>query len=371
MKKICIIGATPHSLVNFRGELIKSFVQKKFSVVALACGASVDEVTAIEFLGARYIDVPINRTSTNPFTDLNTMRFFEKVFGKEKPDYVIAYTIKPVIWGALAARKFPKIQFTALITGLGYAFERQGLKHVALHFITSHLYKASLKRANQVVFQNNDDFRYFVGHGLLDAVKGNVVSGSGVPLEYFKYQPLPNTKIVFLMVTRLLKEKGVFQFVEAACRVKSLFPHVRFQLLGGLDPLRGGINQGVVDKWVQQGCIEYLGETNDVRPYFSKSHVFVLPSYYREGLPRTILEAMSIGRPILTTDNVGCREPVCDGVNGFLIPTKNIKALAEKMVWFIENPDQIRSMGLVSRKIAEEKFDVHKVNARMFEIMLL
>jgi glycosyltransferase involved in cell wall biosynthesis len=369
MKKIIIIGASPRSLVNFRGELIKSFVCKGLSVVALAGGVTDDESCAIESLGARYIDVPVNRTSTNPFTDLNTMRFFEKVFAEEKPDHVIAYTIKPVIWGGLAVKKFPNIRFTALITGLGYAFEGQGFKRGLLRFIASRLYKSALDRANKVVFQNHDDLNYFIERNLVVVEKTNVVSGSGVPLDDFKQQPFPKTDIVFLMVARLLKEKGVYHFVEAACRLKKQFPNVSFQLLGGLDPSPDGINQSVVDKWVQHGCIEYLGETKDVRPYFSKSHVFVLPSFYREGLPRTILEAMATGRPILTTDNVGCREPVVEEQNGWLVPVRDTGALTEKMIWFIEHPEQIEPMGLASRKMAEEKFDVHKVNARMLEIM--
>ncbi|CAN8138932.1 galacturonosyltransferase WbtD [uncultured Thiomicrorhabdus sp.] len=368
MKKVIVIGALPGSLINFRGELIK-ILAKKHDVIALAGGATVDEIAAIESLGVRYIDVPVVRTSMNPFTDLKTMRFYRSVFEKEQPDYVLSYTIKPIIWGGIALRTISAARFTALITGLGYAFEGQGFKRGVLRWIVSRLYQTALKKADQVVFQNSDDLNYFVERGLTSRNKTYVVPGSGVPLAHFEHCALPETQLTFLMVARLLKEKGVFEFVDAACQVKKRFTNARFQLLGGLDPSPDGINQTVVDDWLAQGCIEYLGETKDVRPYFAQSHVFVLPSFYREGLPRTILEAMATGRAILTTDNVGCREPIVEGENGWLVPVRDSQALAEKMIWFIENPEQIESMGLASRKMAEDKFDVHKVNARMLEIM--
>lgn len=368
MAKIIIIGAAPRSLVNFRGELIKTLA-KSHDVIALAGGATVDEIAAIDSLGVRYIDVPVKRTSMNPFTDLKTMRFYRSIFEQEQPDYVLSYTIKPIIWGGIALRARPSARFIALITGLGYAFEGQGFKRGVLCWIVSKLYKQSLKRANQVVFQNPDDLNYFVEHELTSRNKTYVVPGSGVPLTHFELRVLPKAELTFLMVARLLKEKGVFEFVEAACLVKKQFPNVCFQLLGGLDPSPDGINQTVVDDWVAQGCIEYLGETKDVRPYFAQSHVFVLPSFYREGLPRTILEAMATGRAILTTDNVGCREPIVDGENGWLVPVKDSDALAERMIWFIKNPEMIEPMGIASRKMAEERFDVHKVNAQMLKIM--
>ena len=370
MKKIIIIGALPSSIINFRGELIKTLT-KAYHVIALAGGANNTEIAAIELLGVRYIDVPIKRTSMNPFSDLKTMQFYRSVFEQEQPDYVLSYTIKPIIWGGIALRSLSSVRFTALITGLGYAFEGQGFKRVVLRWLVSRLYKLSLKRAKQVVFQNPDDLNYFVERGLTSRNKSYLVPGSGVPLAHFEHRALPTAELTFLMVARLLKEKGVFEFVEAACQVKKNFPNVHFQLLGCLDPSPDGINQTVVDDWVAQGCIEYLGETNDVRPYFTQSHVFVLPSFYREGLPRTILEAMAMGRPILTTDNVGCREPIVDGKNGWLVPVKDSVALAERMIWFINNSEMIEPMGIASRKIAEERFDVHKVNAQMLKIMVL
>jgi glycosyltransferase involved in cell wall biosynthesis len=367
--KLIIVGVSPHSLVNFRGELIKSFVSLDCEVIAIASSATPDEIDAVESLGVRYIDVPVVRTSINPFTDLKTMFFYQKVFEQEQPNFVLSYTIKPVVWGGLALRSNRNAHFTALITGLGYAFEGKGFKRGVLRFIVSQLYKLSLKHANQVVFQNYDDLNYFVENSLVAKEKTNVVPGSGVPLAHFQQQSLPKGEVVFLMVARLLKEKGVYHFVEAACQVKKKFPNAHFQLLGGLDPSPDGINQSVVDEWVTQDCIAYLGETKDVRPYLTQSHVFVLPSYYREGLPRTILEAMATGRPILTTDNVGCREPILEGENGWLVPVKDSQALADRMIWFIEHPEQIERMGLASRKIAEDKFDVHKVNEEMLKIM--
>jgi glycosyltransferase involved in cell wall biosynthesis len=369
MLKVLIIGASPRSLVNFRGELLKTLVSQAHSVIALAGGATTDEISTIESLGVRYIDVPVERTSMNPLTDFKTLRFYQKIFEQESPDFVLSYTVKPVVWGGIALRNQPNVQFTALVTGLGYAFEGQGFKRGVLRWIVSRLYKLSLKRANHVFFQNPDDLSYFVGCGLVEKSKTFVVAGSGVPIDQVQFEALAKSDLTFLMVARLLKEKGVYEFVAAACQVKKNFPNVRFQLLGGLDPSPDGIKQTVVDDWVAQGCIEYLGETKDVRPYLAQSHVFVLPSFYREGLPRTILEAMATGRAILTTDNVGCREPIVEGENGWLVPVRDSKTLAEKMIWFIEHPEQIEAMGLASRKMAEDKFDVSKVNAGMLKVM--
>lgn len=371
MKTVIIIGALPRSLVNFRGELIRTFVSMGYRVLAVASNAAKKDIDDIKQLGAYYIDCPTKRTSINPFADLQTMQFYKKLFVQEQPEYVISYTIKPVIWSGIALSEIKNVKYSALITGLGYAFEGQGFKRWLIRKVASFLYKKSLYRADQIMFQNKDDLNYFVEHSLTSNSKTYVIPGSGVPVDHFKKEAIPSQPIVFLMVARLLKEKGVFEFVDAACQVKKQFPNVRFQLLGGLDPSPDGINQTIVNEWEFKGCIEYLGQTNDVRPYFSKSHVFVLPSFYREGLPRTILEAMATGRPIITTDNVGCREPVVDGENGWLVPVRDSKSLAKKMIWFIENPERIETMGLASRKMAEDKFDVHKVNKLMLEIMRL
>jgi glycosyltransferase involved in cell wall biosynthesis len=369
MKVICIIGSDPRSLINFRGELIKSFVATGAKVYALASTASDIKKSEVEALGVTFVDMPLARTSANPFKDLETYRFLKQFFLKVKPDIVLAYTIKPVIWSGIALKTLPDTRFYALITGLGQAFEGQSIKRKLLRAVVSFLYKKSLGYAIRVIFQNPDDLFYFVEKYICTYDKTAKVLGSGVPTKHFIFSSLPNKPTTFLMVARLLKGKGVYQYFEAAKMVKVLHPQVSIQILGPLDSSPGGLNGDSFQALVRQGNVEYLGEALDVRPFLNACHVFVLPSFYREGLPRSILEAMSIGRPVLTTNAVGCKETVKEGVNGFKVPVKSSEALAKKMIWFIENSDQIGKMGIESRKMAENKFDVHKVNKEMLKIM--
>lgn len=370
-KTIIIIGVSARSLVNFRGELIRLFIHMGHKVLAVASGANDDDINEIESLGAHYVEAPSERTGTNVFVDLKTMNFYRKLFYEIRPEYVISYTIKPVIWSGIALASNNYTNFTALITGLGYSFQGLSLKRKVIRIIVSFLYKLSLKRADQVIFQNNEDLTYFVEKKIVSNLKVNTIPGSGVPIHHFAQKPLRTPPIIFLMISRLLKEKGIYQFFEAARQVKMRFPEARFQLLGGLDQSPDGINQRQLNELSNLDYVEYLGETQDVRPYIENCHVFVLPSYYREGLPRTILEAMSVGRAVLTTDHSGCRDAIVEGCNGWLVPVQDSNALVEKMVWFIENPNKTELMGLASRQIIKERFDVRKVNDKILEIIRL
>jgi glycosyltransferase involved in cell wall biosynthesis len=369
MKTICIVGGAPGSLVNFRGELILRFVKSGNRVYALAGIASEKEKKDIEALGVTFVEVPISRTSTNPLEDIKTYRFYKHFFNKVSPDIVLSYTIKPVIWSGLALLKLPKVKFYALVTGLGYAFKGQSIKQKLLRKIVSHLYRKSLSRAEKVIFQNSDDLSFFTDTKICSKSKTTTVSGSGVPIDQFAYKHLPERPTIFLMIARLLKEKGIIEYLKAAKIVKKSYPEVSFQVLGPLDPSPDGLSKEDLGHLNNRGVVEYLGKTIDVRPYLANCHIFVLPSFYGEGLPRTILEAMATGRAVLTTDSVGCREPIVEGENGCLVPVKDSKSLAEKMIWFIEHPEQLKEMGLKGRKMAEDKFDVHKVNKEMLRIM--
>ncbi|WP_417315840.1 glycosyltransferase family 4 protein [Cycloclasticus pugetii] len=371
MEKVFVIGATAKSLVNFRGELLRSMVKNGFEVTAISPEGSPEEVEKIKELGVNYKSIPLLRTSINPLIELKTFFNYFILFRKYEPDHLLCYTIKPVIWSGLALLfTSRKVNFTALITGLGYAFEGNSLKRKLLRFIVVSLYKISLTKSNNVIFQNNDDLNFFHNEGVVSASKCSVVPGSGVPMDYFSRKDLPDMQpFKFLMVSRLLKEKGVFQYVDAARMIRNKYSNVEFHLVGGLDLSHDGITKYTLAEWEKEGTIIYHGEQNDVRPYLNDCHVFVLPSYYREGLPRTILEAMAIGRPILTTDNVGCREPVDAGNNGWLVPIKDSVALADRMQWFLENKDKIENMSLFGYETVKERYDVRKINKSMMEIM--
>jgi len=368
MSKVIVIGALPSSLINFRGELIKLFIANGHKVVAIANGASSEEIDKITTLGVKYIDYSVERSGLNPFSDLKTVLNFLKIFKVEKPDVILAYTIKPVIWGGIAARLFPKIKFYGLITGLGFAFQSGGVKRTLLTSIVAFLYRLALIKSPKVIFQNPDNLQVFCDKKIIKSKQAERVNGSGVDLSHF-VKSKPTAKVfTFLTIARLLGDKGLREYAAAAIIVKKKHPDVVFQLLGPEDPSLDGIPIDEVNEWQNDGYIDYLGATGDVRPYLSGCNVFVLASYH-EGMPRTVLEAMATARPILTTNVPGCKETVIDGVNGFLVEKQSIKQLAEKMIWFIENQDQWQAMADESRDIAVELFDVHKVNERLMEIM--
>lgn len=370
MSRIILIGASAKSLITFRGTLIMQLVEKGHEVYCIADeNDSIRE--QIEKLGATFVASPVDRTSKNPLGDLRLCWFYHRIFKSLNPEYVISYTIKPVIWSGIASRFHTGIHYYPMITGLGYVFCGNSFKKRFLRLITTRLYKLSLKKAHCVFFQNNDDREELQFRGLLNGIKTSLLPGSGVPVNHYHFTPIPDCDngLEFVMVARLLKDKGVYHFVEAAKVIQQMYPKTRFTLVGGLDPSPNCVSKREVEIWNQEGIVNQIGAVNDVRPYLEKAHVFVLPSFYREGLPRSILEAMSTGRPILTTDNVGCREPIEDGHNGFIIKPRSTKALIEKLTWFIEHSDQIHVMGAASRRIAEEVYDVYKVNQKMFDIM--
>lgn len=363
-----IIGAEPASLTNFRGDLIKALVAEGVDVSALSGPQNLTQRGAIQALGARPIAYSVTRTSLNPLADFRTYWELRKLYRLNRPDTILAYTIKPVIWGGLAARTLPDCKFYALVTGLGFAFQGRGLVRRGLSNFVSKLYRRALRQANKVIFQNADNRDEFVSRGIVSPQQCAVVAGSGVDIEKFAATPLPNGPAVFLVIARLLREKGLREFAAAAEIVRSRYPEAQFHLVGPLDPSPDGISLREVEKWGRSGAVVYHGAANDVRPFIAACHIYVLPSYH-EGMPRTVLEALAMARPILTTDVPGCRETVTDGINGFLVPKENAAALADRMVWFLENREAWQSMSAASRTLAQEIYDVRKINADILRIM--
>ena len=371
--KVAFLGNQAFSLLNFRGELIKAMVKRGHEVVALA--PDYDETTreAVRALGAKPIDYSLSRTGLNPLRDLRDFVFLMLSLRRLKPDLLFCYAIKPVIYGTLAGWIAGIPKRFAMIEGLGYAFiqagEKEGLKRRFVRFIAQFLYRLALPRSTKVFFLNRDDLEEFIGKGLVPKEKAFLLGPIGVDLEYFRPAPPAKKPITFLLAARLLREKGVLEFVEAARQIKAKYPDTRFVLLGGLDTNPGAISREEVEGWVKEGLIEWPGHVADVRPYLAQASVFVLPSYYREGVPRSIQEAMAMARPIITTDAPGCRETVVPGVNGFLVPVRDVDAIVSAMERFIKEPELIERMGKESRRIAEERFDVHNINRILLEVM--
>ncbi len=368
MAHVAIIGNEASSLLNFRGDLIRAVVLAGHRITAMSAPASTEQIQKIEALGSQFCSYPVQRNGLNPLRDIQTLFALRKSFHELKPDVVLAYTIKPVSWGGLAVRGLKDISFFALITGLGFSFQGVGIMRKILTQSISLLYRASLKNARSVIFQNLENRDEFINRYIISPEKCSVVAGSGVDLSYFSEDAFPISSPVFLCIARLLGEKGLREYSQAAKIVKQCYPDAVFRLLGPPDPSPDRISLDEVHEWQEKRFVEYLGAVDDVRPYISACHVYVLPSYH-EGMPRSVLEAMSMGRPILTTTAPGCKETVIEGKNGFLVPVKDVEALAERMIWFIEHRDQWPRMGQASRRMAEDRFDVHKINAELLRIM--
>lgn len=366
--KFFLISPKNRTVYNFRGELVKEIAARGYEVVVT--GPDRTDVDKIEALGVRFVEIPMNKTGTSVAGDLKYCRALYRLMRTEKPDATLGYTIKPVVYGAIAAKLAGVKNVSSLVTGGGYTFIATSMKARVLGLIVRTLYRVGLSAADQVIFQNKDDRAEFCARRLVNSAKCHVVNGSGVDTGRFVPAPLPETP-TFFMLSRLLKSKGVGEYLEAARLVKAQRPKARFLLLGKYETaMQDALPREYVEGFLRDGTVERFEETDDVRPFYAMCSVYVLPSY-REGTPRTVLEAMAMGRPILTTDTQGCRETVREGENGFLVPVKAVKALAEKMLWFLDHPEELASMGAKSRAYAEEKYDVKKVNADMLQYMRL
>ena len=367
--RLIIIGGLARSLLNFRGPLLKTLVERGHEVIACAPDAHSADRAGLTALGARYRHIPLARAGVNPLVDLRTLLALRRLFRDEQPDRVLAYTAKPVIYACLAARLSGHPATYAMITGLGYGFGGLSRRQRLIGWIVQGLYRLALRGAAGILFQNPDDRDLFVRLRLVPAqVPLTLINGSGVDLAAYAPHPLPAAP-VFLLVARLLADKGLREYYRAAQRLKARYPHARFLLAGDHDPNPLSIQASELGDWQADGTIEYLGHLDDVHPAFGAARVYVLPSYYREGTPRTVLEAMAMGRPVVTTDAPGCRETVVDGLNGFLVPVRDDVALEQAMERFILEPDLAERMGAESLRLAREKYDVHKVNAVILEAL--
>lgn len=368
--KILVLASKSRSLINFRGHLLKEIKNLGHDVFAVAPDHDNNVKEVLEGWNISYKTVSMDRTGLSVLKDLGTLISLHKMFREIAPDLVLSYTIKPVIYGSIVASwtKVPNIY--SMITGLGTFFSKHG-KNSLIYWFIKQMYRAAGRRNNGMVFQNPDDLQTFVSRGIVSMEKTHLVNGSGVDLDHFRKEPIPTNPVRFLFIGRFLKEKGINDFISACRIIKQKYPNVEAGILGSVDSNPRSVSEVEVQKWVGEGIVKWYGFAPDVRPYIRDCSVFVLPSHLGEGTPRTALESMAMGRPIITTDSPGCRETVINGENGFLVPVKNSNALADAMERFIKRPEMIEMMGNRSREIAEKKFDVHAVNDSLLRFMRL
>ena len=370
-KRLIIVTNSKSNLLSFRGQLIKKLVNENFQVLVIIPKSdfSIEFQNKVLKLGAQTSTVPLDRAGMNPFYDIMTFLSLKSIFKKFKPNVILSYTSKPIIYSGLAIGKNSKIKFYPNLTGLGYGFtEEFRINRKFINFIMKILYKLSLQFSSVVIFQNPDDQLLFSNLNITKEKKTFVVNGSGVDLNYYSPQTLPSNSI-FLMLSRLVADKGVMEYCEAAKEVRKKFPDAIFQLAGSFDPNPSGLKYKKIKPFIDSKDIEYLGHITDVREILKKCRYYVLPSY-REGTPRSILEAMSVGRPIITTNTTGCKETVIDGLNGLLVSIKDKKSLViamEKMLEF--NDEKINHMANESIKLVKQKYDVRTVNENIIKII--
>lgn len=362
--KVIVIGSLAESLVNFRGDLLRHLVAQGHQVLALAPPGPAWVQERLATWGVRYLPLPISRAGTSIAADLRLLQHLRRLFKAERPDVTLGYTIKPVVYGAIAAWLAGVPRVAAMITGLGFAFmPASGWKARMVQAVARGLYRAGLACADVIFFQNNDDEAEFRQRGLLPAGARIVrINGSGVHLGRYAPAPLPDGPPRFLLVGRLITDKGVREYIAAAARLREDRPHAECHLVGPLDDNPASLTAAELAQAVSVGAIRYHGATQDVRPFIRDCHVFVLPSY-REGTPRATLEAMAMGRPILTTDAPGCRDTVVPGQNGLLVPVRDAGALAQAMITLVDMPRHaLQRLGHASRARAEAVYDVVHVN---------
>lgn len=364
--RVVLVGSYAPSLVNFRGPLLKDLVAEGHDVWAMAPEDDPEVTEQLKQMGVKYRPIPFVRVSINPMNDYKGAKALAKELSDLKADAILCYTLKIAIWGTMAAFWAGVPRRTALITGFGTAFLTKGLKGSLMKKAAEGLLRWSMKRATAVVVQNEDDQKALVDMGVKGAI--HVVNGSGIDLSAFEEKPLPPLPPRFLMVGRLVAEKGVLEYARAAEMVRQKRPEAVFDLLGYYEERSSAITQEEISRWKEKGILTWHGQQPDVRPWLEACHVFVLPSY-REGTPRSVLEALAVGRPIITTDTNGCRSTIEPGVQGFLVPVQNSEELAQAMLRMIETPGLIDKMAKEARPRALSKYEVGRVNQDMMRFM--
>lgn len=358
--KVMVLSSFTTSLFWFRIDMMRSFLNAGCEVVAVGDGNEAEWTDKFHEMGIRYRQIPVERNGTNPLHDLKTLRALYRLLKEERPDKIFSYQAKTVIYGGIAASMLGIRDVYPMIAGAGSVFLGDGLKKKLVRNILVAEYKLGLKNAKRVFFQNRDDLKVFTDHKILPEGKVVMINGSGVNVSKFLPTDLPE-KVSFLCISRLIRDKGVCEYLDACREIRARHSEVRCVLVGPFDTNPSAIKPEDLQPYIDDGSVEYVGEQKDVYPYLQDCTAYVLPSYH-EGTPKTVLEAMASARAIITTDAPGCRETVTDSVNGYLVPVMDVDAIVDSMEKIIADPAGTAEMAKTARKIAEEKYDVTKVN---------
>lgn len=351
-----------------RSELIEAIQALGHKVYYVGQESDDDLHPDYQKYSVKFLSIPLGRSNTNPFQEIKSIIQTKGVLKGNNIEALIAYGIRTFPTMVIAARLAGVKKVLCIVNGSGRLFQLKGLKGFLTKFISYPMLWLAFFLTDNILFQNPDDMNMIKSKGMLWRKNYGLINGSGVNLEEYISDSL-EIEPFFSMISRLTGSKGVNEYIQAAYTVKQLYPEAIFNIIGPIDDKDSSINMDELKMAVDKEIVVLKGEVDDVRPYIDKCRIFVLPSYYPEGIPRSILEAMSMSRPIITTDSSGCRETVINGVNGFLVTPKDSKDLAEKMIWMINNTEQVEKMGKESRKFCEEKFDVNKVNKVILDTM--
>jgi len=360
-KKIAIVSNTSWSVYNFRLGLIRRLQEIGYEISIIAPQDNFSAKLVAE--GFNFHHIYTNNYSTNPLNDLRTLFQLKRIYQKNKFDFIFHYTIKPNVYGTLAAR-WCKIPSIAITTGLGRLFS---FNNKVVKFLSTKLYQIAAKYSQQIWFLNQSDLDSFIKKGIISKEKTFLLPSEGIDLQKFKptetYSRRAQKKMTFLFAGRIIWDKGVKEFVEAAKMIRKQHGNIDFQILGFIDPSNpNAVPYEDIQRWQRKNIISYLGETEDVRPYLEEASCLVLPSFYNEGISRILLEAAAMGKPIITTDNVGCRDVVEDNFNGFICQPKDKDDLAQQILKFIELPFRDQEiMGINGRKVVIEKFSEERI----------
>jgi glycosyltransferase involved in cell wall biosynthesis len=370
--RVVVIGGWAPSLLKFRGPLLAAMVARGHDVIAMAADGSPAVEAALGALGVRFEPIQLARAGLDPLADARTIHALARRLRVLAPDLVLGYTIKPVIYGSIAARLAGVPRRAAMITGLGSALASPRTpKQRLVATVARLLYRAGLAQCEVVIFQNTDDRDELARLGALPHhARVAIVRGSGVDLAHYAASPLPSGPPSFLFLGRLLRDKGIAEYVAAARLVRAHHPAATFRIAGWLDPNPESLTQRELDAVIADGTIEYLGAADDIRPHLAAAHVLVLPSY-REGTPRSVLEAMSMNRAVITTTAPGCRDTVIDGESGLLVPVGDARQLAAAMLRLIASPPLLARLAAAGHARAVELYDATKVAAAVLSALNL